>query len=106
MYHKDVQKHVTSWEWIQEHYDDITSSKLNIITKINDHNGSTGYYYSYSNKGNYVLVNNYSMAQHSCKKFKSNKKTIKAIVEEVVMEEMSAHKLGVRMVGMCRIILP
>ena len=43
------------------------------------------------------------MAQYSCKTFKSNKKRVKAIVNEVVTEEIIAHELVAGRIGMCRI---
>ena len=90
----DHQCHVTDWEWNESVFKAIKTSKNNVITKKNNHNGSSGYYYSYGNRSNFGMIDGSSVRQYSHKKFKDDVKTTKAHVIDSLVDKISSHELG------------
>lgn len=90
----DHQCHVTGWEWNQMVFKAIKTSKNNVITKKNNHNGSSGFYYSYGNRGNFGMIDGSSVGQYSHKKFKNDNKTTTAHVIDSLVDKISSHELG------------
>ena len=90
----DYQKHNTGWKWDDNLFKAMKSSKNNIITKKNNHNGSTGNYYSYGNKGNFALVDGSSVGQYTYKGFKDQLKATRAHVRDCAVDCISTHELA------------
>ena len=59
----EYQQYCTGWEWNESIWKAMKASKNNIITKKKNHNGSSGYYYIYGNKGNFGMVDGSSVGQ-------------------------------------------
>ena len=47
------------FKWGREQYEIVKSCKKNIMTLVNNHHGSCGEYFSWGNKGNYGMKDNF-----------------------------------------------
>ena len=91
----------------------IKKVKNSTIKKGADHNGSTGLYYSFGNKGSYEMVNNSSVGQYSTKVIKNEKKNIEfnmwcSSADDLIAEHMnnSVHALKSYIRNIPRLISP
>ena len=67
---------------------------------MSSHFGSTGEYYSFRNKGTFGIVDDLSVGQYYCKKYKSTVSSSKAIINASIMEEMSVMEIELGMDGL------
>ena len=90
----DHQKNCTGWEWNASIWNAMKGSKNNIITKKNNHNGSSGHYYSYGNRCNFGVVDGSSVGQYTYKCFKNDLKTTSSHIRDTAVQHISSHELG------------
>ena len=83
----------SGYSWAKKDAINIKSCKNNSISAHSNHFSSTGEYFSFSNRGNYGLINNSSVAQFADKKFKSKNKTKQASKEANDMDLLISNDL-------------
>ena len=75
--------------WKRHHFIALRRSKRSVIDAHNNHHGSTGYHFSFGNKGNYGMIDQSSIAQYATKKgIDDNKKLRCMIIEELIGREL------------------
>ena len=88
-------------EWGIEEYNIMKSSKRSVITKKNNHNESTGKYYSYGNKGSFDLVDGSSVSQYTYRKYKDDVKNCLSATKDILMQQIASRELSVAVDDMC-----
>ena len=88
----DYQKNNTGWKWDVNVFNAMKLSKNNIITKMNNHNGSTGNYYSYGNKGAFSLVDGNFVGQYAYKFPKDQLKVTEAHIRDWAVDCINTNE--------------
>ena len=96
-------KRYTGWTWWQIHFHAINQNLPNIVDTKLSYFGSTGFYYSYGNKGNYGIKEHLSVGQYSIKIY--DKKMDNAILNAKLIEEMCAQEIKLGLDGLMTVIL-
>lgn len=71
----------------------MKASTNSVITKKNNHNESSGYYYSYGNRGNFGIVDGSSIGQYTYKCLGNNLKTTLFHIRDTAVEHIYSHEL-------------
>ena len=93
----DNNKVTNTKQWTTNDFQTIKKVKNNIITKQNNHHGSTGFYFSFGNQGAYNIVDSSSVSKYSNKKVKNDNKQEEINNTEKEYEKMCCYEIYLAM---------
>ena len=85
-------------------YKAIHGCKNNIITSHSNHFGSSGCYYSFGNKGNYMTIDNSTVGQYASKRFATTMRPNEAKYNAELIENQCALELDSSVKDLVRLI--
>ena len=101
----DKKKDELMEEWDQIHHDKLRSCRNNIVVNgKSNHFNSTGYGYSFGNKGFYGMINNSSVSTYAHKKYKNTEKMEDSIFLSRIIDNMTAIEVNYAVTTMKQVL--